>query len=172
LNEKDKCVVRELTAGDLESVLIWRNQPEVRSVMFSQHLITSDEHRRWFEKASVDPARRLLIVDSAHGALGFVHFSAVALGGIADWGFFKAVGAPAGAGIRLAQAALDHGFQRLGLHKVCGQVLGFNEKSLRLHSRLGFRQEGTLRDQHRIGQIYHDVIFFGQLRDEWRGVRE
>ncbi len=95
--------------------------------------------------------------------MGFVQFSGVAPGGIADWGFYAAPEARKGSGSKLGVAALGFAFETLGLHKVCGQALDFNEASIRFHLRLGFQQEGVLREQKRIGGKYHDLICFGLL---------
>ena len=163
------CQIRAMEFGDLERVLAWRNHPDVSRYMLSQHDISRDEHRHWFELASRDPTRRLLIVEDGESALGFVHFSGVASGAIADWGFYAAPDAPKGAGKMLGITAVDFAFQSLELHKICGRALGFNEASIRLHSALGFQQEGVLRDQHRIGSTYHDLICYGLLSHEWPG---
>ncbi|MEO0316127.1 MAG: hypothetical protein RI928_2583 [Pseudomonadota bacterium] len=169
MSELQPCTLRPLVEGDLEMVLAWRNRPEVRNVMLTQHEIELDEHRRWFAKAAADPTRCLLLVAVAGQPLGYVHFSGVASGGIADWGFYAAAGAPPGAGSQIGRAALDHAFAVLGVHKVCGQVLASNTASLRLHRKLGFFEEGVLREQQRLGDDYHDLICFGLLRREWRG---
>lgn len=167
--EPRRCTLRPLVEGDLEMVLAWRNRPEVRNVMLTQHEIQHHEHRRWFLNAATDPTRCLLLVEEPGRPLGYVHFSGVESGGIADWGFYAAIGAPLGVGSQLGCAALEHAFAVLGVHKVCGQVLASNIASLRLHRKLGFTEEGVLREQQRIGDNYHDLICFGLLRDEWQG---
>jgi UDP-4-amino-4,6-dideoxy-N-acetyl-beta-L-altrosamine N-acetyltransferase len=163
-----EATVRVMRPDDLPQVLAWRNHPDVRRAMNTQHTITPEEHARWFESASRDPARRLLIVESAHGPIGYVQFSGVAPGASCDWGFYAVPGAPAGSGVRLGQAALAFAFGQLDVHKVCGQALGGNAASIRLHEKLGFRNEGILRQQRRIGDTYHDLVCFGLLREEWR----
>lgn len=153
--------------ADLERVFAWRNSYAVRRYMLTQHEISMDEHRQWFEFASQDPMRRLLIVEEGDVGLGFVQFKDVAPGGVADWGFYASPEAPKGAGSRLGVAALDFAFYTLELHKVCGQALASNEASIRFHRKLGFQQEGILRHQHRIDGAYLDLICFGLLRHEW-----
>lgn len=159
--------VRPLASDDLERVLQWRNHPNVRRFMLTQHEISPDEHRSWFARKSADPTRRLLLVEDEDVPLGFVQFSGVANGAAAEWGFYAAPEAPGGSGHKLGVAALDFAFQSLGLHKVCGQALAFNDGSIRLHERLGFRREGVLREQHRIDNAYHDMLCFGLLCSEW-----
>ena len=164
----EPCRIRRMETRDLETVLAWRNHHDVRQYMRTRHEISIDEHRHWFERASNDPTRYLLIVEHDERPLGFVHFSNVAPTGIADWGFYAVPGAPkGGTGRKLGSCALDFAFRSLNLHKVCGQALGFNEASIRLHRALGFQQEGVLRDQFRIDGVYHDLISFGLLAHEW-----
>jgi UDP-4-amino-4,6-dideoxy-N-acetyl-beta-L-altrosamine N-acetyltransferase len=159
--------IRLMAADDLERVLTWRNHPDIRHYMLTQHEITVDEHLRWFEHARNDPSKRIFIFEHRKRALGLIHFSGVAPGGIADWGFYTAPEAPKGLGRILGTTALDFAFQKLDLHKVCGQVLACNKASIRFHKTLGFSQEGVLRDQHFISDEYHDLICFGLLSQEW-----
>jgi UDP-4-amino-4,6-dideoxy-N-acetyl-beta-L-altrosamine N-acetyltransferase len=163
----ENCRIRLMVSTDLEQVLSWRNSPSVRRYMLTQHEISMDEHRQWFEFASHDPMRRLLIVEEGDIGLGFVQFKDVSPGGVADWGFYASPVAPKGAGIKLGTTALDFAFCVLGLHKVCGQALASNEASIGFHRKLGFQQEGKLRHQHRIDGAYLDLICFGLLHDEW-----
>jgi UDP-4-amino-4,6-dideoxy-N-acetyl-beta-L-altrosamine N-acetyltransferase len=158
--------------ADLEMVLAWRNHPEVRRYMYTQHEIALDEHRRWFEHCAGNPSKHLLVFELAGLASGFVSFTQIEGGKIADWGFYTMPDAPRGCGRLLGQAALQHAFSALGLHKVCGQALAYNERSIGFHRRLGFEQEGILRDQHFDGELYHSVVCFGLLESEWQARRE
>lgn len=152
---------------DLEQVLFWRNHPDVRRYMYTQHEIALSEHLHWFESASKQPGRHLLIYESVEKPMGFINLYEIAPGGIADWGFYAAPDAPKGTGRELGESMLQFAFAELGLHKLCGQALAFNERSMKFHLRLGFKQEGVLRDQHFDGQHYHDVICLGLLAADW-----
>lgn len=156
-----------MTERDLEQVLSWRNHPEVRSYMYSQHKITLEEHTRWFSRAMQDPKRHLLIFEINGTPRGFFQINHVANGGIADWGFYAAPDAPQGTGRELGKSALQYAFETLGLHKLCGQALAFNKRSIHFHLSLGFQREGCLRQQHFDGEQYHDVECFGILASEW-----
>jgi len=157
---------------DLEQVLAWRNHPDVRRFMYTQHEISLDEHLRWFERASVDASRHLLIFEREGEALGFISLHEIAAGGIADWGFYAAPDAPKGTGRQLGEHSLAYAFDHLAMHKVCGQALAFNERSIQFHQKLGFRQEGLLREQHFGCDRYHDVVCFGLLASEWKTIKE
>ena len=160
-------LVRPMIHADLERVLAWRNHPDVRRHMYTQHEITLDEHQRWFERALLDSRKHLLIFESAHRPLGFVNFNELVGSVTADWGFYTAPDAPQGSGRCLGCAALGYAFTQLKIHKVCGQALAYNERSIRFHQALGFQQEGVLRDQFFDGKRYHHIICFGLLSHEW-----
>jgi UDP-4-amino-4,6-dideoxy-N-acetyl-beta-L-altrosamine N-acetyltransferase len=154
--------------GDLEQVLEWRNHPDVRRHMFSANPISAQEHLAWFDRTNRDPQRRLLIFERGGVPSGFVQFGPFDPAGAAPWGFYVAPGAAAGTGTALGAAALDFAFGELGLHKVSGEALAHNERSIRFHLRLGFNQEGRLIARHFDGRDHHDVLRFGLLAVDWR----
>ena len=156
-----------MTEKDLKQVLSWRNDPRIRRYMYSQNEISDDEHARWFSRVSQDSKRHLLIYEVDGYGKGFFHIHQIASGGIARWGFYAAPDAPKGTGRALGEAALWYAFRTIGLHKLCGEALAFNERSIHLHLLLKFKQEGVLHQHHFDGQQYHDVICFGLLASEW-----
>ena len=160
--------MRALTEGDLLMVLAWRNHPTVRSYMLTQHEISMEEHSNWFARVKEDKTRQQLIVLDGADPLGFVQFNPVCQGGTADWGFYARPGASKGSGTKLGQAALAHAFKKLGLHKVCGQAIESNVASIAFHQKLGFTEEGRLREQQRIANHYQSLFCFGLLAKDWQ----
>lgn len=160
--------MRPMTRDDLALVLSWRNHPDIRRYMYSRHEIALAEHQRWFEEASESAHKHLLIFEAGSRRQGFVQLTQLGGSPVAEWGFYAAPDASKGTGRRMGHAALRYVFEHIGLHKLCGQALAFNEPSIRFHRALGFQQEGLLRDQHYDGQCFHDVLCFGLLISEWR----
>ncbi len=80
--------IRPMEVEDLGYVLQWRNHCDVRRFMYSQQEITKDEHKKWFESAAEDPAKHVLIFESGSQPLGFVQFSELLHGRVAEWGFY------------------------------------------------------------------------------------
>ncbi|MCE8038919.1 UDP-2,4-diacetamido-2,4,6-trideoxy-beta-L-altropyranose hydrolase [Halomonas sp. MCCC 1A11062] len=160
--------LRSMEEHDLERVLAWRNHPDVRRFMYTQRMITLDEHLTWFERARQTPERHLLIYEQDGQPLGVVNLNVVdTQARRAEWGFYLAPDAPRGSGQGLGRCTLYYAFATLGLNKLCGEVLADNQRSLHFHERLGFRREATLRDHFHDGSAYHNVIGFGLLADEW-----
>jgi ribosomal-protein-alanine N-acetyltransferase len=58
-------------------------------------------------------------------------------------------------------------FAVLHLRRVGAYTNVANERSQRALEKLGFRCEGELRQWHRHGDTYLDVLVFGLLREEW-----
>jgi UDP-4-amino-4,6-dideoxy-N-acetyl-beta-L-altrosamine N-acetyltransferase len=156
-----------MTADDLEMVFVWRNHPEISRHMLTQHSISLAEHKQWFERVSQSPSKQLLVYEQGGTPMGFVSFTGAAPEGVADWGFYAAPNAPKGTGLKLGRAALNYVFNAIGLHKICGQVVASNDASIHMHRKLGFREEGVLREQHKVGAGYVSLICFGLLHDEW-----
>ncbi|MEY4774462.1 MAG: hypothetical protein RIT40_1497 [Planctomycetota bacterium] len=161
--------LRRMTPADLEMVLRWRNHPDIRRWMYTTHEITLEEHQRWFESATHDSSKHLLIYERDGSAVGFVNISLLKGTDVAEWGFYLAPEAPSGIGTDFGRAVIRHAFETLGLYKLSGHALATNERSIRFHQRLGFRDEGVRRDHHLATDgMRHSVACFGLLRHEWQ----
>jgi RimJ/RimL family protein N-acetyltransferase len=75
-----------------------------------------------------------------------------------------------GYGLEAARLLLDYGFQQLNLHRISSSAISFNERSIKLHRKVGFREEGCLRQAMFKNGQYHDRVEFGILREEWTGL--
>ncbi len=64
---------------------------------------------------------------------------------------------------------LRFGFERMGLNRIEADVTVGNEGSARVLEKLGFREEGLLRQRGYWKGEYHDLRFFSLLREEWAG---
>lgn len=156
-----------MTFDDLEMVFNWRNHPEIRRYMYTTHQIGFEEHKAWFERVSKDSNVELLIFEQSGIPMGFVNFNATSFSGVAEWGFYMSPIAEKGMGKRMGLEALKYGFNDRGLRKICGQALSFNKGSISFHKKLGFTEEGCLREQYYDGTNYHNIICFGLLKYQW-----
>jgi ribosomal-protein-serine acetyltransferase len=68
---------------------------------------------------------------------------------------------------RACRAMIDHAFGELGLHRVTICAAPENARSRTIAERLGFTEEGLLREAERIGTGYHDLVVYGLLEHEW-----
>jgi RimJ/RimL family protein N-acetyltransferase len=73
-------------------------------------------------------------------------------------------------GTEATRLLINYGFQQLNLHRISSSAVAFNERSIKLHKKVGFREEGRLRQAMFKNGQYHDLVQFGILREEWRGL--
>jgi len=69
---------------------------------------------------------------------------------------------------RAVQAVIDYAFDQLDLNRVEIHVGTENRKSRAIPERLGFQQEGVLRDYERVGDRYLDIVVYALLAAERR----
>jgi len=75
-----------------------------------------------------------------------------------------------GYGTEATRLLVNYGFQQLNLHRISSGAPAYNERSLRLHRRVGFHEEGRVRQAMFKNGQYRDRVEFGILREEWRGL--
>ncbi len=67
---------------------------------------------------------------------------------------------------------VDHAFHVWRLHRVEIRVAVGNARSRAIPQRLGFTEEGVVRDGERFGARYVDLVMYSMLEPEWRSRRE
>ena len=72
-----------------------------------------------------------------------------------------------GYGLAALQAIMDFGFNRLNLYRLEGEVIDGNTPSMKLMNKLGFVEEGRLREAKFVNGKYFDLLRYGILRREF-----
>jgi ribosomal-protein-serine acetyltransferase len=67
------------------------------------------------------------------------------------------------------RAHLDHGFGTWKLNRVLIQAAVENTRSRAIPERLGFREEGVLREVERVGDRMLDSVLYAMLAADWPG---
>ncbi len=82
------------------------------------------------------------------------------IGEIKEWG--------KGYGTEAKKMMINYGFSVIGIHKITSLVFCDNKANRRVNEKLGFKQEGILREHVFKSGKYIDVIHWAILRDEWK----
>ena len=85
---------------------------------------------------------------------------------------FVASGRDRGFGTEAIRLMLEHAFNTLALHRISLGVFAFNARARRVYEKLGFVEEGVLRETLNWDGEWHDEIIMSILEDEWRSGRE
>jgi RimJ/RimL family protein N-acetyltransferase len=65
-------------------------------------------------------------------------------------------------------ALIHHAFATLGLHRLEADIDPRNAGSIRLVQRLGFNEEGHLRERYFVADEIQDSVIYGLLAPDWR----
>jgi ribosomal-protein-serine acetyltransferase len=68
---------------------------------------------------------------------------------------------------RAVRALIDHALDRWQINRIELRIAPENSRSRALAERLGFREEGTLRQAERIGDRYLDSVVYAMLAADW-----
>jgi UDP-4-amino-4,6-dideoxy-N-acetyl-beta-L-altrosamine N-acetyltransferase len=166
--------LRDVRASDRDRVLAWRNQPDVAQWMFTDHVITSQEHEKWFTAMLRDRDVKYWIIENDDVALGVIHLTSISsTHEVCEWGMYLGEQSARGTGAAEGAAflSIDFAFSELGVQRVTCEVIAGNERALRLYERVGFRHEGLLRSHVTKAGEPHDVVLMAILRTEWADLR-
>jgi RimJ/RimL family protein N-acetyltransferase len=178
--EGEKVLLRPVKRSDLEYFLKWFNDPEVIQYLTMYLPMTEMAEEKWIEdlatrgRAGTDAHFVIEVMDGdGNTPIGTIGLNAIspkdhsAMFGIAigEKDYWSK-----GYGTEATRVLLDYGFRQLNLHRVSSSAFSFNKRSIKLHKRVGFREEGRQREGVFKNGQYHDHVGFGILRDEWKGL--
>lgn len=161
--------INKVSEGIQEQVRCIRNEPQIRKWMYTDHLISREEHRNWLERLNTDARNIVFVVTNDGGrAIGVVSANAIDYTHKkAEWAYYLTENARSGVGAVLEYFFIDYVFDALELEKLNCEVIEHNTPVVRLHVKFGFKQEGfresnIIKDGERIG-----VHYLGLTRAKW-----
>jgi RimJ/RimL family protein N-acetyltransferase len=171
--------LRPVDENDVDNILTWVNDKSVvgNLAAFAGKPLSREDELQWVRKVRTSTDERVYSVTHAHDGryLGQVGLHQI------FWRSRVARGAAIisaksdhgkGFGSAAIAALLDVAFLELDLHKMWLMVFATNERSLRTWKRLGFIEEGLLRDEYFHEGRWHNMVRLGLLQNEWRAARE
>ena len=167
--KREECRLRPIEWDDLEKILKWRNSERIRANMYTDHIISLEEHRAWFERSKLQTTSVYLVFDVQDQPAGLVYFTDIDKNNSkSHWGFYLGEeNIPRGSGTVMGVLGLDYAFTQLKIRKLCGEAFAFNDASIRFHKRLGFSEEGRFIKHVLRRGVYEDVVSFALFREDW-----
>jgi RimJ/RimL family protein N-acetyltransferase len=166
--------LRPLTVLDVDHMMTWVNDPDIvgNFAAFSGKPITREEEIAYLERLTGSEADRVFVIerDSDGAYLGNV--------GIHQIHWPSRVGRLAciiarredmgkGYGTKAIGAVLDWAFRGVRLHKVWLMCFRENVRAQGIYRRVGFVDEGVLREEYYHQDAWHDMVRMGMLDREW-----
>ncbi len=72
-----------------------------------------------------------------------------------------------GYGTEAMELLLDYGFKTVNLNRIQLRVYEFNSRAINSYNKIGFVNEGRMRQAIFINGEYHNIIFMSLLQEEW-----
>lgn len=72
-----------------------------------------------------------------------------------------------GYGTLVMKKMIEFAFNKMNLYRLEAEVVEFNEISIKMIEKLGFKKEGVLRKAKYSNGRYYDILRYGLLKDEW-----
>jgi RimJ/RimL family protein N-acetyltransferase len=172
-----KVHLRPLVKSDVQLFMKWFNDSEVSRYLTVFMPLSERFEENWMEEACTKGAadNAYFIIEAIEkdgfkpiGNTGLVRIEfknqtgtfGISIGEKEYWNH--------GYGTEAASLLMDYGFDQLNLHRISSFVFAKNERSRRLHRKLGFQEEGMQREiVYRNGE-FNDLVVYGLLKNEWK----
>ena len=146
-----------------------RNQLSVRRWMYTDHIITSEEHVNFLHRVSFDPRQWMFAVIDEDQLVGVASVNSVdVLHKKADWAFYLSEQARGGLGSAIEFALIDFVFDKLAMEKLNCEVIDGNDSVLKLHKKFLFQIEGLRRSQITKDGTRRGVHLLGLTKEDWQ----
>lgn len=164
---KGQYVLRTIEEDDVDIIFEWRNANHVRKYMFSNQVISREEHLAWFHNISKDPLRQCLIFENNWKKLGAINVTQDHDHTLScKWGLYLGEkNRPKKSGLKMGFMALNFIFGNLKYEKIHAEILSVNEPSIRFHKKLNFEIDDYTKNNKR------DVINMTLLNKDWLKIK-
>src|SRR5690625_476569 len=174
LFESSRVRLRKMTKEDTELYSKWRNDLEVKhSTSPSLDVYPMEETKEFVSHVILgsSTAKSYIMVEkSKETPIGVVSLTnidyknrnaecIIDIGEKDYWG--------KGFGSEGLMLLLDYAFYEMNLHRVSLRVFSFNERAIRMYTKLGFSQEGNSRQSLFRDGKWHDIVHMGILQSEY-----
>ena len=168
--------LRAMSRKDLPDFVNWLNDPEVLQYLSFYTPLSIEQEEKWYEEILTHPVEEHPLVVEARtendwmmvGNIGFnnvdQHERSAEVGiFIGDKAFHNK-----GYGTEALCLIVDYGFMTLNFHRIYLRVYANNPRGVRCYEKVGFKQEGRMREAHFFEGRYIDILLMSILKDEWK----
>jgi RimJ/RimL family protein N-acetyltransferase len=174
-------ILRPVKRTDIDHFLKWFNDPEVIQYLGMYLPMTEMSEEKFIEDLGGTRAQTnaMFIIEAIDGPdskpIGSTSLNSInAKDHNATFGI--AIGEKEywskGYGTDAAKLIIRYGFEQLNLYRINSGALGFNERSIKMHRKIGFVEEGRQRQAIFKNGAFHDHVLFGVLRSEWLKLKD
>lgn len=161
--------LRALKKSDSNLILNWMKNEKLRYLIGTVYPITELEHENWFQNRMLEKDNRMFVIDldneKSIGIVGFKNLDWVNrnselfiyIGDEEYWG--------KGYGTQALELIIKFAFNNLNLHMLYLEVFSYNKNATKTYKRLGFKQDGILRQSKFQDGKYYDKIIMSKINE-------
>ncbi|WP_204194274.1 GNAT family protein [Staphylococcus sp. GDY8P47P] len=161
--------LRALKKSDSNLILNWIKNEKLRYLIGTVYPITELEHENWFQNRMLEKDNRMFVIDldneKSIGIVGFKNLDWVNrnselfiyIGDEEYWG--------KGYGTQALELIIKFAFNNLNLHMLYLEVFSYNKNATKTYERLGFKQDGILRQSKFQDGKYYDKIIMSKINE-------
>jgi RimJ/RimL family protein N-acetyltransferase len=167
--------LRPLEESDVDHIMTWINEPEIvgNLAAFSGSAFTRDQELAWIRSVRVSKSDVVFSIEASDdgrylGQCGIHQIHDRSKVGRLACILSRRDEMGRGHGSAAIRALCDHAFGTLGLHKLWLMVFSHNTRGRGIYGRIGFVEEGVLREEYFHEGGWHDMVRMSLLAREWR----
>lgn len=165
---------RAIEREDLSTFVEWFNEPELREGIMLYLPMSLAHEEKWFEEMlKRTPDEQPMAIEAAQdknwsmvGNCGFFNIERInrssEIGIVIAKPYWEK-----GYGTKAMKLILEHGFNTLNLNRISLGVYSSNPRAKHVYEKVGFVEEGRLRQAHYHNGDYVDEYIMSVLREEW-----
>ena len=164
--------LRALEVEDLKQLRDWRNTEFVRKTCREYRLLSMEHQKRWFDSLLKTPPDNIMFgVESKNekliGVCGLVWINWKNRNAEVSIYIGEEEWQKKGVATDSLKTLVKYGFETLNLHRIYAVIFEFNEHSIKLFEKCGFKFEGKQREAHYVDGKYWNELIYGMLREEY-----
>lgn len=168
-----RVTLRAVERGDLPLLQLWSNDPEIQYQVGGWHFPSSAAAmEKWFESLQNDELNKRFVIDTQqYGAIGTANLVSI------NWKDRNAFHGMLignrdvrgqGYGQDTIMAVMRYAFEELGLERLDGSIIEYNEASYRVYvGKCGWKEEGRKKNWYWRRNRFVDKIIVGINRDDY-----
>lgn len=173
--ETERLILRQMTVEDTDFVFKHFSDSAVYQYLLDEPPVTEYAHAQeiiqfYLEQEGKTYNRWVMVRKSDHQLIGTCGFHKW------DKRYFRAeIGYDLGPDfwgqgymMESLQVVISYGYEQMGLNRIDALVYTENNRSIQLLQKLGFKQEGVLRDYFYLDGNFYDHSIFALLQREWK----
>lgn len=165
----DIVLLRAIEEDDARVLMDLINDPEVENSVFGwSYPVSLSSQKKWISNITNDTVVRY-IIEVGQEAVGVAIISSVDMKNRTSNMNIKLLKSARGRGIatHALNLIIQYCFEELNMHCLTANVIERNEDSRKLWQKLGFNEDGILRQRIYKNGAYHNIVSYSLLKEEY-----